>query len=143
MADPIHVSNELVFPFVLRVRPRHVSQAQERPPAAGAATPAREPVGRGPAQEELEPPQDTAQDEAGVRQAGQVAGALDSRQLQPEEGAALLDGPAGRVQDGPPRPHLPVLHPHGHHFSTGKTSTRDCWEKKRIRALYSVSRLKI
>ena len=49
--------------------------------------------------------------------------ALDPREPDVEEGADVVDGDARRLQDGPPHAHLPVLHPHGTHLTSGRTTT--------------------
>lgn len=101
---------------------RHVPQAQERAPAAGAAAaalaalPAAQAAGGGaeaPAEEAA------AQDEGGAGPPGQDAGALGQHRAHLEEDPHVLDGAAGGQQDGPPSAHLPVLQPHRAHLATG------------------------
>lgn len=46
---------------------------------------------------------------------------MDPREPDLEEGSDVLDGFAGRLQDGLAHAHLPVLHAHGTNFATGRT----------------------
>ena len=62
--------------------------------------------------------------------------AVDPREPHVEEGADVVDGDARRLQDGAPHAHLPVLHAHRTHLTSGrKTKTMGGLRGKMDRAL--------